>query len=106
MADKFYLDEDAFDDFARDLREIGKEFDLGQRELAQTLNMYTGAWGNDEIGKAFEKNYWENAEKVREGTEDAGEGVVDTARQSKKFAHYLDSLDEETARKMDKKKPE
>jgi len=101
MADKFYLDPDEFREVSRDLREAGTDLKAAQRRLSRILDQYTGAWGSDDIGKAFETNYYENAEKVRIGAGKAGDAIVDTAGSAQKAANNLASLDEESARKLD-----
>jgi len=103
MADEFYLDPDEFRVVSRDLREAGTDLKAAQQRLSGILDQYKGAWGSDEIGESFEKNYYENAEKVRIGSGKAGDGIVDTARNAQKSADNLASLDEDSAKKLDAK---
>lgn len=103
MPDDFYLDPAEFRVVSRDLRDAGRDLEAAQRRLSDVLDQYTGAWGSDDIGKAFEKNYYENAEKVRIGSGKAAGGIIDTARNSQKSADNLASLDEESARRLDAK---
>ncbi|MFL6119321.1 hypothetical protein [Actinophytocola sp.] len=101
MAENFYLDEPAFEGVTDDLLVTGTNFKTAHTKLNGVLTAYQGCWGDDEIGMAFQNNYWENAEKVREGTENGGEGLIETARTSRKSAEYLSSVDEQTAQYLD-----
>lgn len=103
MADEFYLDPERFRVVSRDLHDVGTDLKAAQRRLSGILDQYTGAWGSDDIGKAFEKNYYENAEKVRTGSGKAAHGIVETAGNAQKSANNLASLDEESAKKLDAK---
>lgn len=103
MADEFYLDPDRFRAVSRDLREVGTDLNAAQRRLSGILDQYTGAWGSDDIGKAFEGNYYENAEKVRIGSGKAARGIIATAGNAQKSANNLASLDEESAKRLDAK---
>jgi hypothetical protein len=101
MAENFYLDEPALDGVADGVLVTGTNFTTAHTKLNDTLLATQGCWGDDDIGKAFEGNYWENAEKVRTGTEGAGEGLVGTSKNMKKSAANLASVDEETAKRLD-----
>jgi hypothetical protein len=104
MADEFYLDPAEFRVVSRNLRDAGADLKAAQQRLSDVLEQYTGAWGSDEIGKAFEKNYYENAEKVRIGSGKAAGGIIKTADGAQKSADTLASLDEESARRLDAKR--
>ncbi|MFC5291147.1 hypothetical protein ACFPM7_29200 [Actinokineospora guangxiensis] len=101
MAKDFYLDGQEFGVVTGDLRRTGSNLGDDQARLTTTLSQYTGCWGDDEIGKAFETNYWGNSEKVRLGSGTAAEGIVNTADSAKKTGEVLTSVDEETARRLD-----
>lgn len=101
MSDDFYLDAPAFAGFAKDLRGTGSTFTSAQERLSDTLARYTGCWGDDEIGKAFESNYWENSEKVRVGAGQAGHGIVGTADNAERSGEVLSGVDTETAGRID-----
>jgi hypothetical protein len=101
MADEFYLDPDKFRVVSRDLGQAGTDLKAAQQRLSGILVQYTGAWGSDDIGKAFETNYYANAEMVRTGAGTAGDGIVDSARSAQQSADNLASVDEESAKKLD-----
>ncbi|TDV42172.1 hypothetical protein [Actinophytocola oryzae] len=101
MAENFYLDEPALDSVADGILVTGTNFTSAYKDLDGVLTATQGCWGDDEIGKAFEKNYWENGEKVWTGTEGAGEGLTETSKNMKKSAANLSSVDEETAKWLD-----
>lgn len=101
MADNFFLDGTEFEGVTDDLRSTGSDLKADQLLLSNTLVRYNGCWGDDEIGKAFEKNYWGNAEEIRLGTATAGDGIIGTADGAKQSAENLLSVDEATAKWMD-----
>ena len=101
MPDEFYLDPAEFRVVSRDLLDAGTDLEAAQRRLSDVLDHYSGAWGSDDIGKAFETNYYENSEKVRIGSGKVAGGIIKTARGAQKSADTLASLDEESAKRLD-----
>jgi hypothetical protein len=101
MADDFYLDEPAFEGVTDNILVTGTNLNTAYGKLNGVLLSTQGCWGDDDIGKAFEGNYWENAEKVRTGMDGAGDGIVETSKNARKSAQYLSTLDEENARYID-----
>jgi len=101
MADDFYLDPDGFRGVSCDLRQTGTDLKAAQQRLSDILGQYTGAWGSDDIGKAFEKNYYPNAEKVRTGAGTGADGIVDSAGDAQKSADNLASVVEDSAKQLD-----
>jgi hypothetical protein len=101
MADNFYLDEPAFDGVTDDMLVTGSNLTTAHGKLNRVLLATQGCWGDDDIGKAFEGKYWENAEKVRTGMDGAGEGIVETSKSARKTARDLSSVDEQTAKWLD-----
>jgi hypothetical protein len=101
MADEFFLDEDEHREFTKSLENIGLGLISDHQTLSDKLAPYQGAWGTDEIGKAFEGNYLVNAEDLMAATKGAGEALVETAKYSQESADYLASVDDETARWID-----
>jgi hypothetical protein len=106
MAEDFYLDEDGVVHFAKGLKRTGNRLTDSYEELTNTLTGYVGCWGDDEIGKGFEKNYWDNSQELIEGMKGGGEGLVDSANGAKKSAHYFADLDLHTAKWLDSQKPD
>jgi len=101
MADDFYLDEPAFEGVTDGMLVTGNNLTTAYTDLDGVLLATQGCWGDDEIGKAFEGNYWENAEKVRTGMDGAGDGIVETSRSARLTARDLASVDEQTAKWLD-----
>ncbi|ALG10355.1 hypothetical protein [Kibdelosporangium phytohabitans] len=101
MADDFFLDLDKFRAFSRSLGDAGFDLQDAHQKLAGVLDQYKGCWGDDEIGKGFQKNYYGDSESLQKGAGAAGTGIVETARGSLKAAKNLAELDEDAARKLD-----
>jgi hypothetical protein len=101
MAENFYLDEPAFEGVADNILVSGTNLGTAYGKLNDVLLATQGCWGDDDIGKAFEKNYWENAEEVRVGMANAGEGLVETSKNVRKKAEVLADLDERNAKWLD-----
>ncbi|GAA4531754.1 hypothetical protein [Amycolatopsis samaneae] len=106
MADEFYLDEAAYDGIMTDLQSIGHGIGSSFQTLADVLLEHDGAWGTDDIGKAFAKKY------LGEGPDDGAradvvalggveENLDKSAEIGKKNARNFASVDRETAKKMD-----
>lgn len=106
MADEFFLDESQFRGVTSDIRSTGSKLQAAHRTLNDTLGQFQGCWGDDDIGKAFEGNYWANAEKVRIGLAEAGPGLVTTGDNVQKKADQLADVDDETADWLDKQVPQ
>jgi hypothetical protein len=106
MAEDFYLDEDGVVHFAKGLKRTGHRLSDSYDELTNTLTGFVGCWGDDEIGKGFEKNYWDNSQELIEGMSEAGEGLVDGGKDAKKMAHNFADLDLKTAKWLDSQKPD
>jgi hypothetical protein len=101
MADNFYLDEPAFEGVTDSMLVTGTNLGTDYDNLNGVLLATQGCWGDDEIGKAFEGNYWEDAEDIRVKLAPAGEGLVTSAKGVRGKARDLASLDEENARWLD-----
>jgi hypothetical protein len=106
MADEFYLDESAYDAIMTDLQNVGHEIGGDFKRLSDVLVQYDGAWGNDDIGKAFAMKYLGEKDKggalsdipALAGVE---ENLVDSGDIGKKNARNFSEVDKETAEKMD-----
>jgi hypothetical protein len=106
MAENFFLDEPAFEGVTDGMVVAGTNLNTAYVALDGVLTATQGCWGDDDIGKAFEKNYWENAEEVWTGMETAGEGINGTAQGARRKARDLASLDERNAKWLDSQVPE
>lgn len=106
MADEFYLDEAAYTGIMTELQGVGHKIGSSYQLLADVLLEYDGAWGGDDIGKAFANKYLgagpdegARADVVAlAGVEDNLDKSADIA---KKNARNFASVDEDTAREMD-----
>ncbi|MEV0679407.1 hypothetical protein AB0I60_23075 [Actinosynnema sp. NPDC050436] len=101
MADDFYLDPEGFRAFTRELRDVGEDLGEAQRQLSEVLLQYRGAWGKDQIGKAFQQKYLQPADQLEEGSGRAARGLVQSAGDAQGLANDLAGLDEDAARWMD-----
>ncbi|MDT8912077.1 hypothetical protein [Amycolatopsis sp. PS_44_ISF1] len=105
MADDFYLDEGAYDGIMDDLKTVGTAYGDGFRKLTAVLDQYDGAWGGDDIGKAFAEKYIEEGH-VNDHVNNYGqgeEGLVESAKNGKESAKTLAELDYENAKDLDSK---
>lgn len=101
MAEEFYLDPDLYRQATRQLEEAGKKLEAAQKRLAGTLDQYEGCWGDDEIGKAFQKGYYDNAEKLVDGLGKAATGLVESASVARQNAEDFMKLDQDEAQRID-----
>lgn len=106
MAEDFYLDEDGMRGVTGGMRFSGEEMKSAFTDLENGLAPFVGCWGNDEIGKAFEKNYWPNASMMLDGYRPAGDDMVKGADVTMDNVTYFASLDEDNAKWLDSQKPE
>ncbi|GAA1981819.1 hypothetical protein [Amycolatopsis minnesotensis] len=106
MADDFFLDETAYDAIMTDLQSTGQKIGESYQLLTDVLLEYDGAWGGDDIGKAFEKKYLGDSDdsgargdlKAFDGVEDNIKEVADIG---KKNAKTFAGLDHDTAQRLD-----
>lgn len=101
MADDFFLDPVELQDLTNKLEATGVALGDAQRTLSSRLDKHKGAWGRDDIGKAFEKGYYDNAEDIRVGAGNAASGISDTAHNIAESGAAFQSVDEESAAWMD-----
>ncbi|MFE0022038.1 hypothetical protein [Amycolatopsis sp. NPDC059021] len=109
MADDFFLDESVYDGVMTDLQNVGHKIGASHKALSDVLLEYDGAWGNDDIGKAFAQKYFgEDGNGARAdlvalgGVED---NLVESGDVGKKNARLFASVDNDTAVKIDKTPP-
>ncbi|ONI87847.1 hypothetical protein ALI144C_07850 [Actinosynnema sp. ALI-1.44] len=101
MADEFFLDPNGFQRFTNGLDDAGTDLGNAYRKLSDVLTQFKGCWGDDEIGKGFQKNYYKDAEDLREGAGKLSKGLVETAANASQKGKSMAELDEESARILD-----
>ncbi|MFC3456278.1 hypothetical protein, partial [Amycolatopsis speibonae] len=69
--------------------------------LNGVLDQYEGCWGDDEIGKQFEKGYKADADGSRVALGDMHEGVDKTVASVDKAVTEFVGLDEDNAKAFD-----
>jgi hypothetical protein len=105
MADKFFIDQSGVKSVTQELGHLAADLKTAQRKLSDVLAQYEGAWGTDEVGEAFEKNYYQKAEEDRKGLGEAAEGMAASAESIQKAADNFVGLDEAAAKKYDETPP-
>jgi hypothetical protein len=107
VSDEFYLDLPEFRRVTKSMGEVGAHLEFAYRQLVDVLDHYKGCWGDDEIGKGFQKSYYKRSEATRKNADEAGGGLVIGADYYGRKAEMMYELDEEAARKLDAyKKPQ
>ncbi|MFC9250960.1 hypothetical protein [Amycolatopsis thailandensis] len=101
MAEKFFLDPGGLAEATGRLRALGDRLDQAHRRLADTLHHHDGCWGEDEIGKAFSKNYVPAAANTLEGVREAGPALGAFAGTADKASENFSRVDRDTAARMD-----
>lgn len=106
MADEFFLDEAAYDGIMTELQGVGRKIGSSYQGLADVLLEYDGAWGGDDIGKAFANKYLGmTPDSGARGDVVALGGVEDNLVKSAdigmKNAANFASVDHDTAKEMD-----
>ena len=105
MAEKFHLDNHLMRHVTTRLADIGGDFAASSKKLTRTLDQYEGCWGEDDIGKAFDKQYSDNAGKLLDIHKQDGKYLTEAAENAGKSADNVDKVDTKTARKIDSKVP-
>ncbi|SEF38522.1 hypothetical protein SAMN05421837_1262 [Amycolatopsis pretoriensis] len=105
MADKLFIDPEGMRSATQQLTNLAADLKAAQGKLSDVLAQYEGAWGTDEPGEAFEKNYYQKAEKDRKGLGNAAEGMAASARNMQKSAEFMEGLDSSAAQAFDEQPP-
>jgi hypothetical protein len=101
VADRFELDESDAHAAGNRAETAGERLLAAHRELVAVLNDREGCWGDDDIGKAFAKNYVGMADGTRENTEILGTNLSDVGEGIRVIASDLADVDEDNARRID-----
>lgn len=100
MADRFFLDPDAAHAAFARLRTAGEQLLAEHRSLTTILESRHGCWGDDDIGRAFAKNYVDFAAATRTNTELLGENAVAVADYGDGMTDDLVGVDADNARQI------
>lgn len=102
MAEDFYLDPDGVGQATRDLKASGRRLSGAFTKLTETLDRHDGCWGDDDIGKGFEKSYRQPSTDARKGAKDTIEGITGICDEVDEASKTFQSVDHENAEKIDK----
>jgi uncharacterized protein YukE len=105
MADKLFIDLEGMRAATQQLTHLAADLKTAQQKLSDVLGQYDGAWGTDEPGQAFEKNYYQKAEEDRKGLGEAAEGMSASSDNMQKSAEFMESLDSSAAQAFDELPP-
>jgi hypothetical protein len=102
MAESFRLDPSgltsANEEFLGTGNSLGEAFD----NLILVLDDHHNCWGDDDIGKAFAKNYVTPAEEVRTASKECVTGMHELYDGVTESVETFESVDEESAIEIDK----
>ena len=97
MAKDFYLDPERLEAANSKIRAAHGGLESAFQDLTGILDDHHGCWGDDDIGKAFEKNYTEPEKSIREASKVLIEGVDGTADQIATNVRDFQELDQQNA---------
>lgn len=101
MAENFRLDPQALSTANGEFKIVGDNLGDAFTVLTGVLDDHDGCWGDDDIGKAFEKNYKEPAKEVRGYAGDAIEGMGELNEGVDESRETFEGVDYENAKKID-----
>ncbi|SDY07082.1 hypothetical protein SAMN05421504_104411 [Amycolatopsis xylanica] len=102
MAEEFFLDPDGVGQATRDLKASGRRLSGAFTKLTETLDRHDGCWGDDDIGKGFEKSYRQPSTEARTGIKDTVDGILGVCDEVDKSVEIFESVDQENAERIDK----
>lgn len=102
MGESFRLDPEGLDNANAELLVVGNALGTAFDNLVLVLDDHHGCWGDDDIGKAFAKNYVDPATEVRDGAEGAVEGIHELHEGVEESSTTFQSVDEESAIQIDR----
>jgi hypothetical protein len=101
MGEHFRLDPDGLDAANREFLSTGEAFGSAFDDLVAVLDDHHGCWGDDDIGKAFAKNYVTSAEEVRTASKEAVDGIYELHEGVDESSTTFQGVDEESAIQID-----
>jgi hypothetical protein len=102
VAERFSLDPEDARRAAESIRAAGEELLAAHRQLLEELASLHGCWGDDELGRAFEKSYVSNAETTKENTGILATNVVNVGNYVIDMVKEFTQTDAEYAQRIDK----
>jgi hypothetical protein len=102
MGENFRLDPEGLDNANAELLVVGNTFGAAYDNLVLVLDDHHGCWGDDDIGKAFAKNYVDSAREVRDGAKGSVDGIHELHDGVDESSTTFQSVDEESAILIDR----
>ncbi|MEU3764967.1 hypothetical protein AB0E55_07890 [Amycolatopsis keratiniphila] len=97
MAERLRLDPEALEQVASRLKEAGESFAEAVTELRSELAGTDGCWGDDEIGKSFDKKYRDPAGQGQLSAGELEKVVTDLPAVLRAVAEGLREVDQASA---------
>lgn len=101
MGESFRLDPDGLATANDDLRVVGETFGTAYDNLIAVLDDHHGCWGDDDIGKAFAKNYVTPADEVKGAAKECVAGFHDLHDGVAESSETFQSVDHDSAVQID-----
>lgn len=101
MGEQFRLDPEGLADANAELLVTGNTLGRAYDSLVLVLDDHHGCWGDDDIGKAFAKNYVDPATEVRDGAKGSVDGIRELHDGVDESSTTFQSVDEESAIQID-----
>ncbi|MGW4132283.1 WXG100 family type VII secretion target [Amycolatopsis japonica] len=101
MAENLRLDPDALERVASNLKGAGERFSEAVADLRSGLAGTEGCWGDDEIGKSFDKKYRDPAEQSQCSAGELEEVAAGLPVVLRDVAEALLKVDQDSARILD-----
>lgn len=101
MGESFRLDPDGLAAANGEFLVVGDKLGDAFDNLVLVLDDHDGCWGEDDIGKAFAKNYVQPSGEVREASKNAVEGIHELHDGVDESSETFQSVDEESAIQID-----
>lgn len=89
------------DPTTKELGGVSEQFKSALADLTGVLKAHEGCWGEDQIGKAFERKYQGPADDVKEYAADTDETVSKLPGILKKAAESFQQVDADGAKRID-----
>jgi hypothetical protein len=102
MAESFRLDPSGLETANSEFLGTGNTLGDAYDNLILVLDDHHGCWGDDDIGKAFAKNYVTSADEVRTAAKECVDGMHELHEGVTESLETFQSVDEESAIEIDK----
>lgn len=101
MAENFRLDPDGLARGTRDARGAGQRLGDAFKRLTEVTDAHDGCWGDDDIGKAFAKNYVGPSADNRKYSQDSVQAFGKYADDGDQASTAFQGVDQQNAQAMD-----